>query len=37
MVVEKQNVANQTMSPGKGRNDSDNVLTTGLHLTVPYS
>lgn len=36
MVVENQNVANQTMSPGEGRNDWD-VLTEDLYLTVPCS
>lgn len=36
MVVGNQNVANQTMSPGKGRNDSD-VLTKDLYLTAPCS
>lgn len=36
-MVENQNVANQTMSPGEDRNDSDNLSTTGLYLTVPYS
>lgn len=35
-MVEKHNVANKTMSPGEGRNDSDNA-TTGLDLTVPCS